>query len=50
MKQVHNEDVFFNRELSWVDFNERVLCEGLRKDLPPLERFKYLSIVSSNFD
>jgi polyphosphate kinase len=42
--------VFFNRELSWVDFNERVLDEGLRKDLPPLERFRYLSIVSSNFD
>jgi len=42
--------VFFNRELSWVEFNERVLKEGLRKDLPPLERFKYLSIVSSNFN
>jgi len=41
---------FFNRELSWIDFNERVLGEGLRKDLPPLERFRYLSIVSSNFD
>ena len=41
---------FFNRELSWIDFNERVLEEGLRKDLPPLERFKFLSIVSSNFD
>ncbi|MCL2374063.1 MAG: polyphosphate kinase 1 [Treponema sp.] len=41
---------FFNRELSWVDFNERVLEEGLKKDLPPLERFKFLSIVSSNFD
>jgi len=41
---------FFNRELSWVDFNERVLDEGLRKDLPPLERFRYLSIVSLNFD
>jgi len=43
-------DIFFNRELSWVDFNERVLGEGLRKELPPLERFRYLSIVSSNFD
>jgi polyphosphate kinase len=42
--------VFFNRELSWVEFNERVLKEGIRKDLPPLERFKYLSIVSSNFN
>ena len=41
---------FVNRELSWIDFNERVLEEGLKKDLPPLERFKFLSIVSSNFD
>ena len=41
---------FYNRELSWIDFNERVLDEGLKKDLPPLERFKYLSIVSSNFN
>jgi polyphosphate kinase len=42
--------VYFNRELSWVEFNERVLKEGLRKDLPPLERLKFLSIVSSNFN
>ena len=41
---------FINRELSWIDFNERVLGEALKKDLPPLERFKFLSIVSSNFD
>ena len=41
---------FFSRELSWIDFNERVLGEGLRKELPPLERLKFLSIVSSNFD
>jgi polyphosphate kinase len=39
-----------NRDLSWIDFNERVLEEGLRRDLPPLERFRFLSIVSSNFD
>jgi polyphosphate kinase len=47
-----NESIFpcLNRDLSWVDFNERVLEEGLRKDLPLLERFRFLSIVSSNFD
>jgi polyphosphate kinase len=39
-----------SRDLSWVDFNERVLNEGLRKGLPLLERFRFLSIVSSNFD
>jgi polyphosphate kinase len=41
---------YFNRDLSWIDFNLRVLEEGLRKDLPPLERFRFLSIVSSNLD
>ncbi|MDR2477768.1 MAG: polyphosphate kinase 1 [Treponema sp.] len=42
--------LFFNRDLSWVDFNERVLEEGLRTDLPLFERFLFLSIVASNFD
>jgi len=48
----NNESVSpcLSRDLSWVDFNERVLEEGLRKDLPLLERFRFLSIVSSNFD
>jgi polyphosphate kinase len=41
---------FFNRDLSWIDFNERVLEEGLRKDLPPLDRFWFLAILSANFD
>jgi polyphosphate kinase len=42
--------VYFNRDLSWIDFNARVLGEGLRPDLPPLDRLKFLSIVASNFD
>ncbi|MDR1278340.1 MAG: polyphosphate kinase 1 [Treponema sp.] len=41
---------YFNRDLSWIDFNHRVLEEGLRGELAPLERFRFLSIVSSNFD
>ena len=41
---------FFNRELSWLEFNNRVLCKGLNKDLPLLERLQFLSIVTSNFD
>ncbi|GHT82166.1 RNA degradosome polyphosphate kinase [Spirochaetia bacterium] len=41
---------FFNRDLSWIDFNERVLEEGLRGDLLPLDRFWFLSILSANFD
>lgn len=46
----NTEPVFFNRDLSWIDFNARVLEEALRDDLPVLERMKFLSIVSSNFD
>jgi polyphosphate kinase len=41
---------YFNRELSWIDFNQRVLEESLRSDMPPLERFRFISIVSSNLD
>ncbi|GHV72334.1 RNA degradosome polyphosphate kinase [Spirochaetia bacterium] len=44
------EGRFLNRDLSWIDFNRRVLEEGLRPELPPLERLRYLAIVSSNFD
>ncbi len=41
---------YINRELSWLEFNNRVLCKGLDKSLPLLERLQFLSIVSSNFD
>ena len=41
---------YLSRDLSWIDFNERVLEEGLRHDLLPLDRLKFLTIVSSNFD
>ena len=44
------ETPFLSRDISWVDFNERVLNEALRKDLPLLERFRFLSIVTTNFD
>ncbi|MCL2067805.1 MAG: polyphosphate kinase 1 [Treponema sp.] len=43
-------DTLLSRDLSWIDFNERVLEEGLRKDLPLLERLRFLAIVSTNFD
>ncbi len=41
---------FFNRELSWLAFNERVLAEAARESLPPLERVKFLAITASNLD
>lgn len=44
------EEKFFNRELSWLEFNERVLQQALNTKLPLMERLKFLSIVSSNFD
>ena len=39
-----------NRELGWIEFNSRVLEEGLDKSLPLLERLKFLSIFSTNLD
>lgn len=41
---------FFNRDLSWLSFNERVLKETADKRVPLLERLKFLAIYSSNLD
>src|SRR5271167_4971780 len=47
---LRSHELYFNRELSWLEFNDRVLRQGLSDDLPLLERVKFLAIVSTNLD
>jgi len=43
-------EVWIDRDLSWLDFNERVLAEALDERTPLLERAKFLAIFTSNLD
>lgn len=42
--------LYLNRELSWMEFNQRVLNEAMDPSVPLLERVKFLAITSSNLD
>ncbi len=43
-------EYYTNRELSWIQFNERILSEARDKSIPLFERLKFLSITASNLD
>ncbi len=50
LKKYGKPENFINRDLSWIEFNRRVLQEALNPDLPLLEKVKFISIFSSNLD
>ena len=47
---VKNSRYYLNRELSWLQFNKRVLQEAVDTSNPLLEKLKFLAITSSNLD
>ena len=50
MTNLKNPELYINRELSWLQFNTRVLKQAQDKTLPPLERLKFLAIYGTNLD
>ena len=50
LKKYKEPKNFFNRDLSWVEFNRRVMEEAFNPELPLLEKIKFISIFFSNLD
>src|SRR4051812_10792902 len=48
--ELRNPELYVNRELSWLAFNERVLDQARDRGWPVLERLKFLAIFGSNLD
>ncbi|MEN8174352.1 MAG: RNA degradosome polyphosphate kinase, partial [Pseudomonadota bacterium] len=49
-QDLESPDLYLNRELTWLAFNQRVLREAVDERIPLLERLKFIAIVSSNID
>jgi len=49
-KKYYSENKYLSRELSWIEFNKRVLFQTVRKQVPLIERCSFLDITSSNMD
>lgn len=50
LKKYKDPKNFFNRDLSWIEFNRRVLEEAINPELPLLEKIKFISIFFTNLD